>query len=126
MLTGCNYRLYIQKKAEWAPPELAAQVKFPGSTVGSLSLEGPALKAINVAMNEFLPPGSMVKSHDERLARCLSIRETYDVSVLPADNLFFVTFSADLSRCGLDLDLMVMDAGAVYAVDGQGRILDKR
>ncbi|HYO53470.1 hypothetical protein [Archangium sp.] len=126
VLAGCNYRFYIQKKAEWAPPEVAAQVKFPGSTVGNLSLDGPTLKAIDVAMNEFLPPGAKVKSHDERLAQRLSKRETYDVSVLRADSLFFVTLSAELPRCGLDLDVMVMDAGAVYAVDSQGRILGKR
>jgi hypothetical protein len=125
-LAGCNYRFYIHKKAEWAPPEVVTQIKFPGSTAGSLSLDGPTLKAVDVAMNEFLPPGTKVKSHDERLARCLSRRETYDVSVLRADSLFFVTFSADLSRCGFDLDVMVMDAGAVYAVDSHGRILGKR
>jgi hypothetical protein len=129
VLTGCNYRFYIQKKAEWAPPEVAEKVKFPGSTASSLSLDGPTLKAIDVALNEFLPPNARVTSYNERLANCLSARETYDISVLRSEDLFFVTFSAVLSRCGLDeknLDVMVMDAGATYAIDSQGRILDKR
>lgn len=126
VLTGCNYRFYIQKKAEWAPADVAAKVNFPSSTAGSLFLDGPTQKAIEVAINEFLPPGTKVKSPDERLARCLSNRETYDVSVLRADDLFFVTLSANLSRCGSESDLMVMDAGATYAIDAGGRILDRR
>lgn len=82
------------------------------------------LKAIEVAVDEFLPPGSKVQSYDERLEHCLSKRETYDISVLRADGLFFVTLSAKPSRCGLDE--MIVDAGAVYAIDDQGRILDSR
>ncbi len=128
-LTGCNYRFYIQKKAEWAPPEIAENVKYPRSTAGSLFLDGPTLKAVEIALNEFLPPGSKIQTHDDRLSRCLSRRDTYDVSVLRADGVFFVTLSAELPRCGLNetnLDVIVMDAGATYAIDGQGRILDRR
>ncbi|HYO57340.1 hypothetical protein [Archangium sp.] len=124
-LTGCNYRFHIQKKAERAPPEEAEKVKFPDSLEGSTSLDGPAVKALEVAMDEFLPPGAKAQSYDEKLARCLSLRETYDVSVLRASaDLYFVSFSANLSRCGLDE--AVFDAGAVYAIDAQGRILARQ
>jgi hypothetical protein len=125
VLTGCNYRFFIQRKAEWALPEEADKVRFPDSFEGSTSLDGPSVRALEVALDEFLPPGSQVQSYDERLARCLSLRENYDVSVKRAgEDLFFVAFSANLARCGLDE--MVFDAGAVYAIDGQGRVLAKQ
>jgi hypothetical protein len=122
---GCNYRLHLQRKAEWAPPEEAEKVRFPDSLEGSTSLEGPALKVLHVALDAFLPPGAKARSYDEKLARCLSQRETYDASVLQASaDLYFVSFSANLSRCGLQET--IVDAGAVYAIDGHGRILARQ
>jgi hypothetical protein len=38
-----------------------------------------------------------------------------------SDELFFVSFFADLSQCAPGA--IVLDAGADYAVDGRGRIL---
>jgi hypothetical protein len=78
-------------------------------------------------MNEFLPPGSEVKTNDtdKRVAQCLSRRSTYEALVLRAnDDLFFVSFIPDLKRCGLDEE--ILDGGAVYAIDGTGRVLDVR
>jgi hypothetical protein len=125
-LTGCTFfGYYKHEKAVWATPEEAARVEFPNSFDGGTSLTGPMVAALNVAMKEFRPPGSKVKVNDgdERLARCLSQWETFDTSVIQAgDNLFFVRFFPDISRCGIH-DI-ILDAGAVYAVDGQGRILD--
>jgi hypothetical protein len=110
---------------EEAPPQEARSVKFPSSTEGSTFLEGPTLKAIEVAMNEFLPPGAKVRSDDEQLAWCLSRRENYDVSVLRTDTgIFFVTLSANLTRC--KTREAILDAGAVYAIDSTGRILSRR
>ncbi|ATB34097.1 hypothetical protein [Melittangium boletus] len=123
-LAGCNYRVYIQRKAEWARPEEAEKVRMPSSSEGSISLDGPSLRAIEIAVDEFLPPGSKARSYNEKLERCLSARENYDVSVLKSsDGLFFVTISANLARCGID-DI-VFDAGATYGVDSQGRIVLK-
>lgn len=128
-LTGCAflgyYGYYKHEKPVWAPPEEAAQVAFPNSLDGGVSLSGPMLAALNVAMKDFRPPGArvMTTDHDERLSQCLSRWDTFDTSVLKADdNLFFVRFFPDLSRCGIN-DI-ILDAGAVYAIDGQGRILD--
>jgi hypothetical protein len=78
-------------------------------------------------MGEFMPPGRKVKVNDgdERLAQCLSRWETFDTSVLKgSDDLYFVRFSPRLSRCGIDG--IILDAGAVYAIDGNGRVLDVR
>ncbi|WP_434391543.1 hypothetical protein [Melittangium boletus] len=124
ILTGCNYRLHIQKKAEWAAPEEMENVKPPSSVEGSISLDGQSLKAIEIAMDEFLPPGAKASSHDEKLARCLSSRENYDVSVFKSDEgIFFVAIAANLDRCGITDS--VVDAGATYGIDAQGRIVLK-
>ncbi|WP_434388118.1 hypothetical protein [Melittangium boletus] len=80
------------------------------------------MAAVKVAMDAFMLPGSRVKGDNEQLAECLSRWETYDASVLqPKEDLFFVRFFPMIERCGLDV--MVLDAGAVYAVDAKGRIV---
>jgi hypothetical protein len=40
------------------------------------------------------------------------------------DDLYFVSFSPSLKRCGLER--YILDGGAVYAIDGKGRILSVR
>lgn len=57
--------------------------------------------------------------------QCLARWETHQTAVTNAnDNLFFVLLSPDLSRCAPGF--IVPDAGAEYAIDGQGRILGRR
>jgi hypothetical protein len=127
-LTGCTFfGYYKHERAPQAPPEEAAAVELPDSFESGTHLSGPMMAALKVAMGEFMPPGKKVKTDDgdERLARCLSRWETFDTSVLQAgDNLYFVRFSPKLSRCGLQE--LILDAGAVYAIDGSGRVLDVR
>jgi hypothetical protein len=54
----------------------------------------------------------------------LSRRATYDVTVLKEnDNLYFVRILPRFSRCGIELETPVMDVGATYAIDRNGRIL---
>ena len=121
MLTSCAF----YKRAIWASPEEAARVRFPNSFEGGVHMDGPTTRALEVAMNEFLPPGAKAKADDERVARCLSRRENFDTTVMRvSEDLFFVAFSADLSRCGINE--ILPDAGAVYAVDGRGRILARQ
>lgn len=125
LLNGCSFLGYYKhEKAVWAAPEEAGEVKFPDSFEGGVHLPGPMMAAVEAAANEFLPPGSKVegKGVDERLLECLSRRDTYETFVLQAsDDLFFVRFSPVLKRCGLDTP--ILDGGAIYAVDGKGRIL---
>lgn len=125
-LSGCTWFGYTKRaKAEWAPPAEAAKVKFPDSFEGGVHLTGPMVAALEVAMNEFLPPGSEVQTNDpdKRIARCLSRRETYETFVLRQhDDLFFVQFIPVLKRCGIDAE--ILDGGGVYAIDGKGRILE--
>jgi hypothetical protein len=128
MMSGCSFLGYYKReKAERAPPEEAAMIKFPDSLEGGVHLTGPMAAALETAMNEFLPPGKELKTNDpdERVAACLSRRSTYETLVLSAsDDLFFVAFIPALKRCGLDEE--ILDGGAVYAVDGKGRILGMR
>ena len=123
-LSGCTvlgYRIY--KEAEQAPPAQARHVRFPNSFEQSTKLTGPMAKALAVAMNDFIPPGTKPENEEDVVARCLSRWETFTLSVLSAgDDLFFVRFSPEkLSECAPNR--RVLDAGAVYAIDGQGRIL---
>lgn len=126
LLAGCSSLGYYRYKgAERAPPEEAARVVFPNSYETATHLDGPSMAALEVARNEFMPPGVKAIAHNEQIAQCLLRWDTYDVSVLKVnDNLFFVTFSPELSRCKLATDgFIVFDAGAAYAIDGRGRVL---
>lgn len=126
LLAGCSYFGYYKiQKAEHAPPQEAEKVSFPNSYEEGIHLDGPAMAALEIARNEFMPPGVRATSSDERLARCLARRDVYDVTVLKAnDDLYFVSFLPNLARCGIEPEVMLMDAGAVYAIDGRGRVLN--
>ncbi|NVJ05347.1 hypothetical protein HUW63_08875 [Myxococcus sp. AM001] len=127
LLHGCaRFGYYKLPKAERAPAEEAAKVTFPDSMEQGTHLDGPAMAALEVAMNDFLPPDAKAEARTEELARCLSQRSTYDVTVLKQDDqLYFVSFLPRLSRCGIELAAPIMDAGATYAIDGHGRILSE-
>lgn len=128
-LTGCSvlshFGYYKHQKALRAPPDEADKVKFPDSFETGRHLSGPMMAALKVAMDDFRPPGVKMKGDDERIAQCLSRWETFDTSVLQvSEDLYFVSFLPRLSRCGIEE--IVLDAGATYAIDGKGRILDVR
>ncbi len=129
LLTGCSLmgRLgyYKYQKAEMAPPEEAANIHFPNSYEGGVLLDGAKMKALSVAMNDYLP--SHIRPEDQKGPefQCLARWDSYRTVVMQAhENLFFVLLSPDLSRCAPGF--IVPDAGAEYAIDGQGRILSKR
>lgn len=129
LLTGCSllshFGYYKHSKAERAPPEEAEKVRFPDSFEPGVRLDGPKMRALRIAMDDFLPPGAKVRADNKRIAECLSRWETYDTAVLQvSEELYFVSFLPLLSRC--DIDAIVLDAGATYAIDGRGRILDVR
>lgn len=127
--TGCalfehlEYRKY--RKAEMATSEEAARVEFPRSYEGGTRLDGAMMKALSVAMNDYLP--AYIKAEEQKGPefQCLARWDTYRTVVMQAnENLFFVLLSPDLSKCAPGF--IVPDAGAEYAIDGQGRILSKR
>ncbi|WP_426733836.1 hypothetical protein [Myxococcus faecalis] len=124
-LSGCSLPgHYKPKQAERAPAAESTKVTFPDSFEQGTHLDGPAMAALEVAMNVFLPPNRRPEARDEALARCLARRDTYDTTVLKEnDDLYFLSFLPKLSRCGIELETPIMDAGAVYAIDARGRIL---
>jgi len=128
LLSGCTFLgLSIRLPADRAPAEEAEKIEFPQSFEKGVHLTGPMAVALEVAMNEFLPPGAEVKTNDadKRVANCLSRRSTYETLVLKAnEDLFFVSFIPDIKRCGLEEE--ILDGGAVYAIDGRGRVLGVR
>ncbi|MCK8501541.1 MULTISPECIES: hypothetical protein [Myxococcus] len=127
-LSGCSYFGYHkQEKARWAPPEQRRELDFPDSFATGLHLTGPMAVAMDAALRDFLPPGGRPSGRgtDPRVEECLSRRSTYETFILQAnEDLYFVRFSPVLDRCGLDVP--ILDGGAVYAVDGQGQILEAR
>jgi hypothetical protein len=127
LLTGCaRFGYYKINKAERAPLAEAEKVVFPNSYESGIHLDGPSMAALEVARNEFMPPGVTATARDEKLARCLARRDTYDVTVLKLnDELYFISFLPRFSRCGIELETPIMDAGATYAIDGHGRILSE-
>jgi hypothetical protein len=127
LLTGCSYLGYYKhKKAERALPHESERVIFPDSYEEGIHLDGPAMAALEVARNEFMPPGVKASSSDERLAHCLARRDVYDVAIVKAnEDLYFVSFLPNLARCGIESDGVLMDAGTVYAIDGRGRVLSE-
>lgn len=124
LLSGCSYLGYYKyEKAEWAPPA-AEEVYFPNSYEEGPRLDGRTTAALAVAMKDFMPPG--LKVRDDVVDQCLSRWDTYDTSILKvSDDLYFIRFTPDLSRCGIDTSIhVILDGGAEYAIDGQGRLLD--
>ena len=126
-LAGCSFFGYYKyKRAERAPAEESSNIKFPNSYEAGIHLDGPAMAALEVARNEFLPLHARGISHSREMANCIARRDMYDVTVLKAnDNLYFVSFLPRLERCGIVPDVPVVDLGRVYAIDGAGRILDE-
>ena len=125
VLTGCSYFGYYKyEKAVRAPASLAEKVQFPDSYQGGIHTDGRLTRALAVAMNDYLPPGAKLTGDNQPVAQCLSRWDTYDIYIQRAsDELFFIYLFPILARCSLD-DSIIMDAGAEYAVDGEGRILE--
>lgn len=122
---GCTLLGYHKyTRAPRAPPEEAAKVRYPSSLDSATRLDGPAMAALEIAMNDFMPPGSKATGDDEQMSRCLSRRDTYDVAVTKVDDIYFVFFTPQLSRCGITPINIPLDIGGAYAIDSQGRILD--
>jgi hypothetical protein len=108
-----------------APPEEAARVVFPleFSKDERLIIPGTVLKAVQLAMEDFLPWN--VRPHrgatpDEV---CLYQRESYDVTTSPGpDGVLFVRFTVKDGAC--TMGGVILDMGATYAIDVTGeRIL---
>ncbi|WP_224371948.1 hypothetical protein [Hyalangium versicolor] len=119
-LSGCALlRRYPQPVH--APPEEAARVEFPKFDLpeGRQTLSGPALRAIQLAMDDFLPWDTQPHKGATPREVCLYQRESYDVTVAPGpEGIMFVRFTVRDSVCDVN-GPPILDMGATYAVDVQ-------
>ncbi|MBM7113538.1 hypothetical protein [Archangium primigenium] len=129
LVPGCallgHFGYYKHSKPDHAPPEAAAAITFPDTYEGGTRLDGAMMRALSVAMNDYLPPHVRAEDLEGPEFQCLARWENYRTVVMRAsEDLIFVLFSPDLSTCAPGF--AVPDAGAEYALDGQGRILARR
>jgi hypothetical protein len=108
-----------------APPAEAAQVQFPLDLPKDtrLIIPGTVFRAVQLAMEDFLPWD--VRPHKGATADevCLYQRDSYDVTTAPGpEGVLFVRFTVRDGVCNKDGP--VLDMGATYAIDVTGwRIL---
>ncbi|WP_141620115.1 hypothetical protein [Myxococcus sp. AB036A] len=112
-----------------APPEEAATVEIPLAfpTEGRQVISGTTLRAIQLAMDDFLPWDRKLPSDATPLYECLNRRESYEVVTAPAsDGVVLVSIIPNPDACDI-ATAPILDVGATYAVDVKGwRILAVR
>ncbi|RKG85917.1 hypothetical protein [Corallococcus terminator] len=130
LLQGCSFFGYYKyQRPERIPPEVGDRIRDPSpkTFVATTTLDGPTLAAFQVALADFFPPGAKASGNDEYLVRCFSRRDVFDVHINKvSDDLYLVSFDPIIKRCDMPPDTVVLDGGATYLIDGQGRILDIR
>lgn len=77
-------------------------------------LDGVMLRAIIIAANDYIPPGSQRRS-------CWDRQEAQSYRVIRQGEIIFVSIEADVSAC--KLDALLLDNGMCYAISADGRIL---
>jgi hypothetical protein len=107
-----------------APLENDQSVAFPrfsehpavevGTGAVPYELDGVVLKAIMIAMNDYVRPGA-------RDPTCMGSPEAHRYRVIRQENIIFVRIDEDLEFCGLQY--LSLDSGARYAISTDGRIL---
>jgi len=100
-----------------APPEEAAKVEFPLEVprAGRRIIQGNMAAAIQLALNDFLPPDARPSPGPVVLAPCLYRRESYDVTAAPAsEGVMLVRFIVNPVVC--DPGESIVDV-TTYAVD---------
>jgi hypothetical protein len=127
MLLGLAVIVMACARATWpqpAPLENDRSVALPqffsapaiqlGAEATPYELDGVVLKAIMVATNDFLRPGSEKPT-------CWGSPEAHRYRVIRKENIIFVRIDEDLGFCGLQY--VSVDTGAEYAISIDGRIL---
>jgi hypothetical protein len=78
------------------------------------SLDGVVLRALMVAANDLIPPGTEDRP-------CWETLEAHGFQVIRQGDIVFVSIHADLARCGHPF--LMMDSGVKYAISADGRVL---
>jgi hypothetical protein len=102
-----------------ASPAEAAQVQFPLGLPeeGRQIIRGNMLKAIQLAMDDFLPWDTKPHEGASPLERCLYRREAYDAIAAPGpEGVLFVSIVPSPHECDIG-SAPILDLGATYAID---------
>ncbi|MFY2558926.1 hypothetical protein ACN469_14955 [Corallococcus terminator] len=121
---GCQLSR-ARPQAPLAPPEVADSIQFPSWTKdASIIVEGHQLKALHIALEDYLHPGTPPPKDADAMTRCLLAPDTYDAWLVRGERMTFVHFTPnEAERCGLKPE--VMDPGASYAISDDGVILKR-
>jgi hypothetical protein len=127
MLLGFSVVFASCVRTAWprsAPVEHDMSISFPsffghaavqfGDGAAPYELDGVVLKAIMVAMTDFLRPGGEDKP-------CWGSPEAHRYRVIRQGDIIFVRIDEDLEFCGLQY--ISVDTGVEYAISTDGRIL---
>ncbi|NMO23314.1 hypothetical protein HPC49_49910 [Pyxidicoccus fallax] len=109
-----------------APAAETAGVEFPLALPldGRQVVGGTMLKAIQLAMDDYLPWDRKLPSGATPLQECLSRRESYDVAAAPgSEAIMYVSIIPNAEACDIG-GPPILDVGANYVIDTRGwRIL---
>ncbi|WNG37349.1 hypothetical protein F0U61_29490 [Archangium violaceum] len=118
---GC---IHIHRKSPVAPPEVAERIQFPDWGKDAVTVSGPQLKALQVAMDDFRPAGTGPSKNADEWAQCLQRIENYDAWIKRGEGATFIHFTPkEDERCGLAPS--PVDVGASYAISDDGVILKR-
>ncbi|NOK00106.1 MULTISPECIES: hypothetical protein [Myxococcus] len=109
-----------------APPEEAAAFEIPLAlpTEGRQVISGTTLRAIQLAMDDYLPWDRKLPSGATPLHECLNRRESYEVATAPVSpGVMLISIIPNPDVCDIGT-APVLEGGATYAIDVSGwRIL---
>ena len=121
-LSGC---IHIHRKAPVALPEAAERVQFPDWGKDAVTVIGPQLKALQIALDDFRPARLVgISKNADEWANCLHRIENYDAWMKRGERITFIHFTPkEDERCGLKPS--PVDMGASYAISDDGVILKR-
>ena len=119
LIPGCALFRPCHRPAK-APPEQAAQYRFPVAlpTEGQHVLPGRIAAAIALAMEDFLPLGAKPARDASPAEVCMFQRESYDVTAVAGeDDVIFIRFAVRGDACRELSGPSIADVPIIYAVD---------
>ncbi|WP_141593518.1 hypothetical protein [Myxococcus sp. AB056] len=102
-----------------APPEEAAAFAIPLAmpTEGLQVISGTTLRAIQLAMEDYLPWDRKLPKGATPLYECLNRRESYEVATAPASpGVVLVSIIPNPKKCDIGT-APTLEGGATYAID---------
>lgn len=103
-----------------APPQEALQLLLPTDVPeeGRRIVNGKMVKAIQVAMEDFLPWDWVLPPDSSPKDQCLAKRDSYLVMAAPKDkHVMFVSIALEPEACTKPGDPPILDMGKLYAID---------